>query len=147
MQNYIDILRCIVKNFNIHINHEFDEIIKRVLNEIFDQYYDLRNKIFDDNNYKENSYCIDGLYKKYNIRKCKLERKYKIINNESLIVKFKKLDCDNFQIFLNIVNMDNYIDVLRCILKNFNIRKIKKFDTIIKYIMNIFIIDIKANIA
>ena len=48
--------------------------------------------------------------------------------------------------------MENYIDVLRCILKNFNIRKIKKFDTIInilliKYIMNIFILDIKANIA
>ena len=104
MENYINILRCIVKNFNIHINHEFDEIIKSVLNEIFHQYYDLRNKIFDDNNYKENSYCIDGLYKKYNIRNCKLERKYKIVNNEKLIVKFKKLDCDNFQIFLNILS-------------------------------------------
>ena len=43
MENYIDILRCIVKNFNIHINHEFDEIIKRILNEIFDQYYDFGN--------------------------------------------------------------------------------------------------------
>ena len=53
-----------------------------------------------------------------------------------MIVKFKKLESDNFQISLNILNMENYIDILRCILKNFNIRKNKKFDTTIKYIIN-----------
>ena len=79
INNYINILRCIVKNFNIRINHEFDEIIKQILNEIFDDYYNLRNKIFDNNNYKENSYCIDPLYIKYDILNYELERKYRLI--------------------------------------------------------------------
>ena len=46
MEKYIDLLRVIIKNFNIDNNSEFDE------------YYHNQNKI---------SYCIDNLYKKYNI--------------------------------------------------------------------------------
>ena len=62
------------------------------------------------------------------------------MNNEKLIFKFNKLDCDNFKISLNknpcIVNMENYINVLRRILKHFNIRKNNEYDNIIKYIIN-----------
>ena len=127
MEKYIDLLRVIIKNFNIDNNPEFDDIIKYILNKIFDKYYNLRNEIFDNNN-KENSYCIDTLYKKYNIRNFDLERKYRLVNNEKLILKFNKLVCDNFKIILNknlcIVNMENYINILRCILKNSNIKKI-----------------------
>ena len=35
--------------------------------------------------------------KKYNIRHFDLERKYRLVNNEKLIFKFNKLDCDNFK--------------------------------------------------
>ena len=127
MEKYIDLLRVIIKNFNIDNNPEFDDIIKYILNKIFDKYYNLRNEIFDNNN-KENSYCIDTLYKKYNIRNFDLERKYRLVNNEKLILKFNKLVCDNFKIILNknlcIVNMENCINILRCILKNSNMKKI-----------------------
>ena len=138
MEKYIDLLRVIIKNFNIDNNHEFDDIIKYILNKIFDEYYNLRNEIFDNNN-KKNSYCIDTLYKKYNIRNFDLERKYRLVNNEKLIFKFNKLEVDDFKIILNknlyIVYMENYINILRCILKNFNIRKNNEFDNFIKYII------------
>ena len=52
MDKYIDLIRVIIKNFNIDNNHEFDHIIKEILNKIFDEYYNLRNKIFDNNNNK-----------------------------------------------------------------------------------------------
>ena len=58
------------------------------------------------------------------------------MNNEKLIFKFNELDCDDFKIILNknlcIVNMENYINILRCILKNFNTRKNNDFDGIYK---------------
>ena len=38
MKNYINILRCILKNFNIDNNTEFDDIIKYITNKIFDNY-------------------------------------------------------------------------------------------------------------
>ena len=63
MEKYIDLLRVIIKNFNIDNNHEFDDIIKYILNKIFYEYYNLRNEIFDNNNnHNKNSYCIDTLY-------------------------------------------------------------------------------------
>ena len=43
--------------------------------------------------------------------------------------------------------MENYFNVLRCILKHFNIRKNNDFDGIIKFLMNIITIEIKANIV
>ena len=41
MNNYIDLLRNILKNFD---NNEFDSIIKKILNTLFDDYYMNRNK-------------------------------------------------------------------------------------------------------
>ena len=58
MEKYIDLLRLIIKNFNIDNNNEFDDIIKYIINKIFDEYYYNRHK---------SVYCIDNLYKKYNI--------------------------------------------------------------------------------
>ena len=43
MEKYIDLLRVIIKNFNID-NNEFDNIIKRILITLFDDYYMNRNK-------------------------------------------------------------------------------------------------------
>ena len=69
MEKYIDLLRLIIKNFNIDNNNEFDDIKKYIINKIFDEYYHHRNKIFDNEyNQNKNSCCIDNLYKKYNIR-------------------------------------------------------------------------------
>ena len=37
MEKYIDLLRAIIKNFNID-NNEFNDIIKKILSKIFDHY-------------------------------------------------------------------------------------------------------------
>ena len=130
MEKYIDLLRVIIKNFNIDNNHEFDDVIKKILNKIYDDYYYNKDK---------SVYCFDNLYKKYDIQYIDLQRKYFIINNNKLISKFNKLEVDDFQIILNknlyIGHMENYINVLRCILKNFNIMKNNEFDNIIKFII------------
>ena len=52
MEKYIYLLRVIIKNFNIDNNPEFDDIIKKILSKIFDEYYYNRDK---------NVYCIDNL--------------------------------------------------------------------------------------
>ena len=41
MEKYIDLIRVIIKNFN---NNEFDDVIKRILIALFDDYYMNRNK-------------------------------------------------------------------------------------------------------
>ena len=58
MDNYINLLRNIIKNFKY--SNEFDDIIKRILDKIFNNYYVNRNKY---------TYCIDNLYKKYDTSK------------------------------------------------------------------------------
>ena len=79
MENYIDLLRNIVKNFD----NEFDDIIKRILNKIFNHYYVNRNDKY--------IYCIDNLYKKYDILKYNfIKKKYKLSKNENLICRFNK---------------------------------------------------------
>ena len=55
MEKYIDLLRVIIKNFD---SNGFDDIIKRILITLFDDYYTNRNKYI---------WCIDNLYKKYDI--------------------------------------------------------------------------------
>ena len=92
MKKYIDLLSVFIKNLNIDNNHEFDDIIKYIINKIFDEYYHNRNK---------STYFIDNLYKKYNIQYFDLQRKYRIVNNKKLIFKFDKLEVDDFQIILN----------------------------------------------
>ena len=108
MEKYIDLLRVIIKNFNIDNNHEFDDIIKKFLNKIFYQYYNLRNEIFDNNIIDNKSYCIDNLYKKYDIRNYELERKYRLVNHEKLIFKFDELN--NFK--LNELKFGNFKMIL-----------------------------------
>ena len=65
MEKYIDLLRVIIKNFNIDNNPEFNDIIKYIINKIFDEYYHNRHKIFDEyyHNRNKSTYCIDNLYK------------------------------------------------------------------------------------
>ena len=78
MENYIDLLRNIVKNFN----NEFDDVIKRILNKIFNHYY-----VNTNNKY---TYCIDNLYKKYDISKYNfIKKKYGIIKKD-LIFRFNR---------------------------------------------------------
>ena len=56
-KNYIDLLRNILKIFN---NNKFNDVIKKILRKIFDEYYIYRN---------DKIYCIDNLYKKNYVRK------------------------------------------------------------------------------
>ena len=93
MENYIDLLRNILKNFKY--SNEFDDIIKRILDKIFNNYYVNREKYI---------YNIDNLYKKYDISKYNfIKKKYRISKKEDLIFRFnrynKKLLKEN-----NIVN-------------------------------------------
>ena len=100
MENYIDLLRNIVKNFKYR--NEFDDIIKRILDKIFNNYYVNREKYI---------YNIDNLYKKYDISKYNfIKKKYRISKKEDLIFRFnrynKKLlkenyEKDDFKIILN----------------------------------------------
>ena len=76
MNNYIDLLRNILKNFD---NNEFDNVIKKILSTLFDDYYMNRNKYI---------WRIDNLYKKiyvdsYNF----IKKKYGIIKNENLVLR------------------------------------------------------------
>ena len=52
MEKYINVLKCIVKNFNIIENNDFDDIIKNIIDKILD-------------NYDKNSYFIKKFSKKY----------------------------------------------------------------------------------
>ena len=51
MNNYTDLLRNILKNFD---NKEFDDVINKILSTLFDEYYMNRNKYV---------WCIDNLDK------------------------------------------------------------------------------------
>ena len=79
MNNYIDLLRNILKNFD---NNEFDDIIKKILYTIFDDYYMNRNSYI---------YCIDNVYKKYDISRYNfIKKKYGIVKNKNLIFRFNR---------------------------------------------------------
>ena len=47
MEKYIDLLRVIIKNFNIDNNPEFDDIIKNIENLYLDNNIDRIDKILD----------------------------------------------------------------------------------------------------
>ena len=80
MENYIDLLRNIIKNFKY--SNEFDDIIKRILDKIFNNYYVNREKYI---------YNIDNLYKKYDILKYNfIKKKYGISKKEDLIFRFNR---------------------------------------------------------
>ena len=128
-KNYIDLLRNILKNFD---NNEFDSIIKKILRKIFDHYYMNRNKYV---------WCIDNLYKKYDISRYNfIKKKYGIIKNKNLIFRFNryskksyiiKLLKDNFRVMLD--KNETYKSIADMILQKSGIKNYKR------YIDNIFI--------
>ena len=129
MNNYIDLLRNILKNFD---NSEFDSIIKKILSTLFDDYYMNRNKYI---------WCIDNLYKEYDESRYNfIKKKYGIIRNENLISRFNrcskkgyiiKLLKENFRVILD--ENETYESVADMILQKKGIRNYKK------YIDNMFI--------
>ena len=83
MEKYIDVLRVIIKNFNIDNNLEFDDIIKKILSKIFDHYYLNRNDKY--------VYCIDNLYKNSDISRYNfIKKKYKLGKKSDLIYRFNR---------------------------------------------------------
>ena len=87
MENYINVLRCILKNSNIRKNNEFDDIIKYIINKIFDEYYNNRDK---------NKYCIDNLIRKYNIRYFDLQDKYGTVKSTKMNYRFNRYSKRNY---------------------------------------------------
>ena len=80
MEKYIDLLKVIIKNFD---NNEFDDIIKKILNKIFYHYYLNRNDKY--------IYCIDNLYKKYDISRYNfIKKKYKLGKKSDLTYRFNR---------------------------------------------------------
>ena len=121
MENYIDLLRNIVKNFKY--SNEFDDIIKRILNKIFNNYYVNREKYI---------YCIDNLYKKYDISKYNfIKKKYGISKKEDFI---DLIDIKYYIIKLLKENdiKENYEMIANEILKN-NIKNYKEYVKEINY--------------
>ena len=70
-KNYIDLLRCVLKNFD----NEFDHIIKNILAKIFDIYYLERDIPL---------YNIDNVFKKYNMDM------YNLLSKKYTLTKSKK---------------------------------------------------------
>ena len=121
MENYIDLLRNIVKN--LKYSNEFDDIIKRILDKIFNNYYVNREKYI---------YCIDNLYKTYDISKYKfIKKKYGISKKEDFI---DLIDIKYYIIELLKENniKENYEMIANEILKN-NIKNYKEYVKEINY--------------
>ena len=121
-KKYIDLLRNILKNFD---NNEFNDVIKKILSKIFDEYYIYRN---------EKIYCLDNLYKKFVIAKyIFIIKKYGIIKNTNMIYRFNryskkayiiKLLKENFRVILDenetyesIANMFIEREIESCMIK------------------------------
>ena len=116
-KNYIDLSRNIVKNFKY--SNEFDDVIKRILDKIFNNYYVNRNKY---------TYCIDNLYKKYDVAKYNfIKKKYGICKKENLIFRFNR--CNKKYYILKLLKENNIINDLLVeeILKNNEIKNYKKY--------------------
>ena len=128
-KNYIDLLRKILKNFD---NNEFNDIIKKILRSVFDEYYLNRN---------DKIYYIDNLYRKFDIAKFNfIIKKYGIIKNTNLIYRFNgyskrayiiKLLKENFRVILE--ENETYESIANNILEKDNTKNYKK------YIDNMFI--------
>ena len=129
MNNYIDLLRNILKNFD---NNEFDDVIKKILSNLFDDYCMNRNIYI---------WCIDNLYKKFYVGRYDfIKKKYGIIKNENLIFRFNrynkktyiiKLLKDNVRVILD--ENEIYDSVSDIILQTRSIKNYKR------YIDNMFI--------
>ena len=123
MNNYVDLLRSILKNFD---NNEFDNVIKKILSTLFDDYYMNRNKYI---------WCIDSLYKKYDISRYNfIKKKYGIVKNCKLIFRFNryskkyyiiKLLKDNYRVVLD--ENETYESVANMILQKNDIKNYKRY--------------------
>ena len=72
-------LRNILKNFD---DNKSNYVIKKILSTVFDDYYMNRN---------DKIYCIDNLYKKYDISRYNfIKKKYGVVKNNNLIFRFNK---------------------------------------------------------
>ena len=128
-KNYIDLLRNILKNF---ANNEFNDDIKNILSKIFDEHYMNRN---------DKIYCIDNLYKKYDISRYNfIVKKYGIIKNNNLIYRFDKyskrayvikLLKENFRVILD--EGETYKSIANMVLEKSGIKNYKR------HVDNIFI--------
>ena len=77
-KSYINLIRNILMTFD----KEFDHMIITILLKIFDDYYMNRN---------DKIYCIDNLYKKYDLHRYELlKKKYNVSQNNKLIFRFRK---------------------------------------------------------
>ena len=127
MENYINVLRSILKNFNIRKNNEFDNIIKYIIIKIFDEYYNNRHKSI---------YCIDNLIRRYNIRYFDLQAKYGTVKTNKMIYRFNRYSKRNYikKLLRNHEHfyLDEYYDedidkVADNILQMHNIKNYKKY--------------------
>ena len=133
MNSYLDLLRNIIKNFNIDINNEFDDVIIKILSKIFDHYYLNRNDKY--------IYCIDNLYRKYDISRYNfIKKKYKLGKKSDLIYRFNRYNKRSYIIKLLKHNMyvildknESYNSITDKILQNNCIKNYKK------YIENIYL--------
>ena len=91
MENYINVLRYILKHFNIRKNNEFDTIIKYIIDKIFNEYYNYRYK---------SKYCIDNLIRRYSMRYVELHIKYGTIKYCKMIYRFKRNYIEKSSVFL-----------------------------------------------
>ena len=119
MNNYIDLLRNILKNFD---NNEFDNVIKKILSTLFDDYYMNRNKYI---------WCIDNLYKKFYIGRYNfIKKKYGIVKNENLIFRFNRYSKKIYIIKLlknyNLDENENY-KISKMILQKNYIKNYKRY--------------------
>ena len=127
MKDYIEILKIMLKNNT----NQYDEMIKNLLFNIFDDYYSNRDKM---------EYNIDNIFKKYNIDMYNLlKKKYILTKSSKLLYKKHKYDKREYIMFLlkknNFVSNENetYKSIVDEILKN-NINCYTKF--IKKYCSN-----------
>ena len=117
MDKYIDLLRNLIKNFKY--SNEFDDIIKKILNKIFNNYYVNREKYIC---------CIDNLYKKYDISKYNfIKKKYGICKKEDLIFRFNRYNRKYY--IIKLLKQNNIVNDLLAeeISKNDEIKNYKQY--------------------
>ena len=105
-----------LKNFNIRKNNGFDNIIKYIVNKIFDEYFNNRDK---------SKYCIDNLIRKYNTRYFDLQDKYGTVKSTKMIYRFNRH------------SKRNYIKKLLKLNEYFYLDKVENVNTVVDNILEI----------
>ena len=120
-KNYINLIRNILMNFD----KEFDRMIIIILLKIFDDYYMNRN---------DKIYCIDNLYKKYDLHRYELlKKKCNVTQNNKLIFRFNRYSKKSYIIrllknnpYVILEENETYKSIAKNILKVGNIKNYKK---------------------